>query len=106
MTAAPLTLAASLGEQRDEQLHGSPRETKHDIARRVAEQHKLTIEQLCGPSRLRRIVRPRQQAMAEMRETGRYSTTQIGQFFGGRDHTTVMHATRRHAERGGQTDAR
>lgn len=46
---------------------------------------------LIGPSRARPLVQYRQVAMSAARELG-YTTTQIGHWFGGRDHTTVMHA--------------
>ena len=52
-----------------------------------------------GPSRAHRLARPRQTAMAMCRETTGMSLPQIGQLFGGRDHTTVMHALRMVEER-------
>ena len=72
-----------------------------DIACRVAERHGLTVDDLRGSDRTKRVAWPRQEAMAAIRETGRYSLPRIGKFFN-RDHTTVIHAVRRVAER---TDA-
>ena len=55
----------------------------------------LTIEDLCGTSRSRVLVTARQIAMYLCRELTDLSLPKIGQQFGGRDHTTVMHADRK-----------
>ncbi len=55
----------------------------------------LTIEDLCGTSRSRVLVNARQIAMYLCRELTELSLPKIGQTFGGRDHTTVMHAERK-----------
>ncbi len=55
----------------------------------------LTIEDLCGSSRSRVLVTARQIAMYLCRELTDLSLPKIGQQFGGRDHTTVMHANRK-----------
>lgn len=55
----------------------------------------LTIEDLCGSSRSRVLVNARQIAMYLCRELTDLSLPKIGQAFGGRDHTTVMHANRK-----------
>jgi len=55
----------------------------------------LTMEDLCGPSRSRVLVTARQIAMYLCRELTELSLPKIGQLFGGRDHTTVMHADRK-----------
>ena len=55
----------------------------------------LTIEDLCGSSRSRVLVTARQIAMYLCRELTDLSLPKIGQQFGGRDHTTVMHADRK-----------
>lgn len=65
----------------------------------VAAAHKVTVAELCGPSRQRRIAWPRQELMWALYDTGRYSMPQIGRFIGGRDHTTALHGIRRHEER-------
>jgi chromosomal replication initiator protein len=75
------------------------REKMADIATRVAISHGLSLADLRGSQTHRAVAWPRQQAFAEIYATGRYSLPQIGQFFGGRDHTTILHGTRRHAER-------
>ncbi len=55
----------------------------------------LTVEDLCGSSRSRVLVNARQIAMYLCRELTEQSLPKIGQAFGGRDHTTVMHAERK-----------
>ncbi|MGH3743517.1 MAG: chromosomal replication initiator protein DnaA, partial [Mycobacteriales bacterium] len=55
----------------------------------------LTVEDLCGSSRSRVLVNARQIAMYLCRELTEQSLPKIGQAFGGRDHTTVMHADRK-----------
>lgn len=58
----------------------------------VAEYFGISVKELVGKKRLRTIARPRQMAMALTREFSGDSFPDIGQAFGGRDHTTVMHA--------------
>jgi chromosomal replication initiator protein len=58
----------------------------------------LTIDDLCGSSRSRVLVTARQIAMYLCRELTDLSLPKIGQQFGGRDHTTVMHANRKISE--------
>jgi len=55
----------------------------------------ITVDELCGPSRNRNLVNARQIAMYLCRELTELSLPKIGQLFGGRDHTTVMHAERK-----------
>ncbi len=62
------------------------------LLRAVAEEFQISPEKLMSPSRTRKVVLPRQVAMYLLREDAGYSYPQIGQFFGGRDHTTVMYA--------------
>jgi chromosomal replication initiator protein len=58
----------------------------------VADYFSLTVEDLCSPSRSRQLVTARQIAMYLARELTDLSLPRIGKAFGGRDHTTVMHA--------------
>lgn len=69
--------------------------TIRDIAARVSEFYGLTPALLIAPSRKRRIARPRQVAMYLSRRLTKRSLPEIGRLFGGLDHTTVLHATRR-----------
>lgn len=79
--------------------HGAP--TMAQIAGDFAERESVSVADLKGPSRVRAVARKRQRAYTEIYSTGRYSTTQIGLFFGGRDHTTVAHGIKRTAARAG-----
>lgn len=61
----------------------------------TADYYGLTLEELCGPSRSRPLVQARQVAMYLCREKTDMSLPAIGNVFGDRDHTTVLHACRR-----------
>jgi len=65
----------------------------------VAAQHGVTRSELSGASRLARVVCARQHAMWELRQHTDLSLAQIGRLLGNRDHTTIIHGVRRHAER-------
>jgi chromosomal replication initiator protein len=69
--------------------------TAATIMAQTATFFKLTLEDLCGTSRSRALVEARQIAMYLCRELTDLSLPKIGQTFGGRDHTTVMHADRK-----------
>lgn len=58
----------------------------------VSSYYTLSLEELCGKSRKKEIVRPRQIAMYLLRKENNASFPTIGEYFGGRDHTTAMHA--------------
>jgi chromosomal replication initiator protein len=58
----------------------------------VSKYYSLSVEDLCGKRRKQEIVRPRQVAMYLLRKEGNASFPAIGHQFGGRDHTTAMHA--------------
>ncbi len=62
------------------------------IMETVAQYFSLTVDDLCSPSRSRQLVTARQIAMYLTRELTDLSLPRIGKAFGGRDHTTVMHA--------------
>jgi len=61
----------------------------------VAEAHSLSVSDLKGKKRTQAMALPRQIAMYIIRELTEFSTTEIGMEFGGRDHTTVMHAVQK-----------
>ena len=65
-----------------------------NIIKAVAEYYKLRTSELLSKRRTRSIVRPRQVAMALCKELTNHSLPEIGEAFGGRDHTTVLHACR------------
>lgn len=66
-----------------------------NIQRIVAEYYKLKLSDLLSKRRTRSIARPRQVAMALSKELTNHSLPEIGAAFGGRDHTTVLHACRK-----------
>lgn len=70
-----------------------------DIISQVAKYFHLTFEDLVGKSRTKNVAVPRQIAMYLAREMTSMSLMDIGQVFGGRDHTTVMHACTRISDR-------
>ncbi len=63
------------------------------IQESVADRFGLSLTELCGDKRSQNIVYPRQVAMYLSRELTDSSLPKIGKEFGGRDHTTVIHAT-------------
>jgi chromosomal replication initiator protein len=65
----------------------------HRIQELVSERFQLTMDELCSDKRSQNIVYPRQVAMYLSRELTDSSLPKIGREFGGRDHTTVIHAT-------------
>jgi chromosomal replication initiator protein len=65
----------------------------HRIQELVSERFQLSMDELCGDKRSQNIVYPRQVAMYLSRELTDSSLPKIGKEFGGRDHTTVIHAT-------------
>ena len=72
-----------------------PEITSSTIMAQTASYFSLTLEDLCGTNRSRVLVNARQIAMYLCRELTDLSLPKIGQTFGGRDHTTVMHADRK-----------
>jgi chromosomal replication initiator protein len=69
--------------------------TMVNIQKTVMEYFKIRNVDLLGKSRSRSVARPRQIAMALTKELTNHSLPEIGDAFGGRDHTTVLHACRR-----------
>jgi chromosomal replication initiator protein len=69
-----------------------------NIQRIVAEYYKIKISDILSKRRNRTIARPRQMAMYLAKELTNHSLPEIGEAFGGRDHTTVLHACRKIAE--------
>lgn len=68
--------------------------TIENIQRTVAEYYKIKVADLLSKRRNRSVARPRQIAMALAKELTNHSLPEIGDAFGGRDHTTVLHACR------------
>jgi chromosomal replication initiator protein len=72
--------------------------TIENIQKTVAEYYKIRVSDLLSKRRSRSITRPRQIAMALAKELTSHSLPEIGDAFGGRDHTTVLHACRKVVE--------
>ena len=72
--------------------------TIENIQKTVAEYYKIKVSDLLSKRRSRSVARPRQVAMALAKELTNKSLPEIGDGFGGRDHTTVLHACRKIAE--------
>ena len=72
--------------------------TINNIQKTVAEYFKIRIADLHAKNRARQVARPRQIAMALAKELTDHSLPEIGEAFGGRDHTTVLHACRKIAD--------
>ena len=69
--------------------------TIDNIQKTVAEYYKIKLADLLSKRRSRSVARPRQLAMALAKELTNHSLPEIGDAFGGRDHTTVLHACRK-----------
>ncbi len=69
-----------------------------NIQKTVADYYKIKVSDMFSKKRNRSVARPRQVAMALAKELTQLSLPEIGEAFGGRDHTTVLHACRKIAE--------
>jgi len=69
--------------------------TIDNIQRTVAEHYKIKMSDMLSKRRTRSVARPRQVAMAMAKKMTNHSLPEIGEAFGGRDHTTVLHACRK-----------
>ena len=69
-----------------------------NIQKTVADYYKIKVSDMYSKKRSRNVARPRQVAMALAKELTQLSLPEIGEAFGGRDHTTVLHACRKIAE--------
>ena len=69
--------------------------TIESIKKTVAQHYNIRVSDLNSPRRTRSIARPRQIAMSLAKELTNHSYPEIGENFGGRDHTTVMHACKK-----------
>ena len=69
--------------------------TVDNIQRVVADYYKLKMSDMLSKRRSRSVARPRQIAMSIAKDLTNHSLPEIGESFGGRDHTTVIHACRK-----------
>ena len=91
-TGQPITLEFTKDALRDLLQVQARLVTLENIQKTVADYFKVRVTELQGQSRSRSIARPRQIAMALARELTTHSLPEIGDQFGGRDHTTVLYA--------------
>ncbi|MGW8367916.1 MAG: chromosomal replication initiator protein DnaA [Gammaproteobacteria bacterium] len=94
-TGKPITLEFTKESLKDLLASQDKLITIENIQKTVAEYFKIRIADLLSKRRSRSIARPRQIAMALAKDLTRHSLPEIGDAFGGRDHTTVLHACRR-----------
>ncbi|HEY2679598.1 MAG TPA: chromosomal replication initiator protein DnaA [Steroidobacteraceae bacterium] len=94
-TGRPITLEFAKEALRDLLALQEKLVTIENIQKTVAEYYKIRIADLLSKRRSRSIARPRQVAMALAKELTNHSLPEIGDAFGGRDHTTVLHACKR-----------
>jgi len=94
-TGKPITLECTKDALRDLLALQEKLVTIDNIQKTVAEYFKIRVADLLSKRRNRSVARPRQVAMALARELTNHSLPEIGDAFGGRDHTTVLHACAR-----------
>ena len=98
LTGLPITLAFVQEALRDLLLIQDKQVTLENIQKTTAEYYKIRVADLLSKRRNRSVARPRQIAMALSKELTSHSLPEIGDAFGGRDHTTVLHACRKISE--------
>ena len=94
-TGRPITLELAKEALKDLLALQEKLVTIENIQKTVAHYYKLRVADLISKRRTRSIARPRQVAMALAKELTNHSLPEIGDAFGGRDHTTVLHACRK-----------
>ena len=97
-TGKPITLEFAKEALRDMLAAQDKQITMGNIQKTVAEYFQIRVSDVLSPKRSRSIARPRQIAMTLAKEMTNHSLPEIGEAFGGRDHTTVMHANRKISE--------
>jgi chromosomal replication initiator protein len=97
-TGRPITLELAKEALKDLLALQDKLVTIENIQKTVVQYYKLRLGDLISKRRTRSIARPRQMAMALAKELTNHSLPEIGDAFGGRDHTTVLHACRKIAE--------
>ncbi|HVY99466.1 MAG TPA: chromosomal replication initiator protein DnaA [Dongiaceae bacterium] len=91
----PITLEATQDLLKDLLRANDRRVTIEEIQRKVAEHFNIKQADMQSPRRARQVARPRQVAMYLAKQLTTRSLPEIGRKFGGRDHTTVMHAVKK-----------
>jgi chromosomal replication initiator protein len=95
LVGRPITLDTTQEVLKDLLRANDRRVTIEDIQKQVAEHFNVRIGDMHSPRRARAVARPRQVAMYLCKQLTTRSLPEIGRKFGGRDHTTVMHAVRK-----------
>ncbi|MGB4858239.1 MAG: chromosomal replication initiator protein DnaA [Dokdonella sp.] len=90
----PITLEFAQESLRDLLTVHAQAITVPNIQKTVADYYQLRMSDMLSPKRSRSVARPRQMAMALAKELTEHSLPELGEAFGGRDHTTVLHACR------------
>ena len=104
-TGQPITVELAREALRDVLASQNRQVSIENIQKTVADYYKIKVSEMYSKKRTRNVARPRQVAMALAKELTQMSLPDIGEAFGGRDHTTVLHACRKIAElRGSSTD--
>jgi len=97
-TGQDITISLVQDALRDMLAVHTKQTTIDNIQKVVAEHYRIKISDMASKRRTRTVARPRQIAMALAKELTQHSLPEIGEAFGGRDHTTVLHACRKVAE--------
>ena len=97
-TGQPITVDLAREALRDVLASQSRQVSIENIQRTVADYYKIKVSEMYSKKRTRNVARPRQVAMALAKELTQMSLPDIGEAFGGRDHTTVLHACRKIAQ--------
>ncbi len=95
VSKSPVTLETTQNVLQDLLRSHDRRITIDEIQRRVSEHYNLKLSDMHSARRSRNVARPRQVAMYLSKQLTARSLPEIGRKFGGRDHTTVMHAVRK-----------
>lgn len=98
LTGSTITLELTKHTLRDLLVIQDKQVTIENIQKTAAEYYKIHVADLLSKRRNRSVARPRQVAMAISKELTNHSLPEIGDAFGGRDHTTVLHACRKISE--------
>lgn len=98
LTGNAVTLEFAQSALRDLLIIQDKQVTIENIQKTTAEYYKIRVADLLSKRRNRSVARPRQVAMAISKELTNHSLPEIGDAFGGRDHTTVLHACRKITE--------
>jgi len=95
LTATPITLEMARQTLKDILVERTREVTIDEIIKRVAHHYNIKVTDLKSPKRLKAVVLPRQIAMFLARQLTSSSYPEIGERFGGKDHSTIIHAIRK-----------